>query len=132
MAKDLMVTLEDKPGEGARLGEALGSAGVNIEGMTAMAYQGRGIVHLLVEDPAAARTAIEGSGITVEAETDVIVSPPMSDTDVDAPGRFGEMARALAGAGINITLGYIASRNRVVLATSDNPRAMEILQQAMM
>jgi hypothetical protein len=132
MAKDLMVSLEDKPGEGARLGEALGSAGVNIEGMTAMAYQGRGIVHLLVEDAAAARSAIEDAGITVEAETDVIVSPPMSDADVDSPGRFGEMARTLADAEINITLGYMASKNRVVLATSDNPRAMEILQQAMM
>jgi hypothetical protein len=132
MAKDLMVSLQDKPGEGARLGEALGNAGVNIEGMTAMVLEGRGIVHLLVEDAGAARAAIEGAGIEVEGETEVIVGPPMADTDVDTPGQFGKMARVLADAGINVTLGYMATKNRVVLATSDNARAMEILQQAMM
>jgi hypothetical protein len=132
MTKDLTVSLEDKPGEGARLGEALGNAGVNIEGMTAMVLEGRGIVHLLVEDAGPARAAIEGAGIEVEGETEVIVGPPMPDTDVDTPGQFGKMARVLADEGINITLGYMATKNRVVLATSDNARAMEILQQAMM
>lgn len=131
MSTDLTVSLEDSPGEGARLGEALGAAGVNIEGMTAVVHEGRGIVHLLVEDAAAARGAIEGAGIKVEGETDVIVSPPLSEAEMDAPGRFGAMARALADAGVNITLGYTASRNRVVLGTSDNARAMEILQALM-
>jgi hypothetical protein len=132
MARDLTVSLEDKPGEGARLGEALGNAGVNIEGMTAMVHEGRGIVHLLVEDAGAARSAIEGAGIKVEGETDVIVGPTLPDTVVDTPGQFGKIARALADAGINITLGYMATKSRSVLATSDNARAMEILQRAMM
>lgn len=131
MATDLTISLEDRPGEGARLGETLGGAGVNIGGMTAMVHEGRGIVHLLVEDAAGARAALEGAGIKVEGETDVIVSPPLSDADVDTPGRFGTMARALADAGINITLGYMASKNRVVLGTSDNARAMEVLQALM-
>ncbi len=132
MAKDLTVSLEDKPGEGARLGEALGNAGMNIEGMTAIVFEGRGIVHLLVQDAGAARAAIEGAGIKVEGETDVIVGPPLPDTDVDTPGQFGKMARVLADAGINVTLGYMATKSRIVLGTSDNARAMEILQQAMM
>ncbi|KRE31045.1 hypothetical protein [Agromyces sp. Soil535] len=131
MAKDLLVTLEDKPGEGARLGEALGNAGVNIEGLCAVVDAGKGIVHVLVEDVAGARAALDGAGIKVEGETDVIVSPPMSETDVDKPGQFGAMARAVADAGINITLGYMASRNRVVLATSDNARAQQLLQSMM-
>lgn len=131
MSKDLLVTLEDKPGEGARLGEALGNAGINIEGLCAVVYEGKGIVHVLVEDVAGARAALEGAGITVDAETDVIVGPSMTDTDVDKPGQFGAMARAVADAGINVTLGYLASRNRVVLATSDNPRAQELLQSMM-
>jgi hypothetical protein len=131
MAKDLLVTLEDTPGEAARFGEALGNAGTNIEGLCAVVREGKGTVHVLVEDVAGARAALDGAGITVEAETDVIVSPPMSDTDVDTPGRFGMMARALADAGINITLGYTASRNRVVLATSDNSRAQQLLQSMM-
>ena len=69
--------------------------------------------------------------MTVDAETDVLVSPALSEPDLDTPGRFGAMARALADAGINISLVYVASRNRVVLATSDNQRATQLLQSMM-
>ena len=127
MAKDLLVTLTDQPGEGARLGEALGNAGVNIEGLCAIMHDGRADVHVLVDDAAQARAALEGAGIAVQAETEVIVSPALPEPDVDTPGRFGAMARALSDAGINITLAYVASRNRVVLATSDNQRATQLL-----
>ena len=78
MAKDLLVSLDDMPGEGARLGEALGNAGVNIEGLCAVSGEGRSAVHILVEDAAGARAALEGAGITVDAETDVLVSPALS------------------------------------------------------
>lgn len=131
MSKDLLVTLEDTPGTGARFGEALGNAGINIEGLCAVEHEGKDIVHVLVEDGAGARAALDDAGITVERETDVIVGPPMTDTDVDKPGQFAAMARALADAGINITLVYMASKNRVVFATSDNPRAQEVLQSTM-
>lgn len=131
MAKDLLVTLEDQPGEGARLGEALGRAGVNIEGLCATMEGGKGTVHILVEDVAGAMDALEGAGLTVRAVTNVLVSPALPDPDMDTPGRFGEMARALADAGINITLVYVASRNRVVLATDDNQRATRLLQSMM-
>lgn len=131
MAKDLLVTLEDQPGEGARLGEALGNAGVNIEGLCALMEGGRGAVHILVDDVAGARAALEQAGIAVDAETDVIVSPALPEPDLDTPGVFGGMARALAEAGINISLVYIASRNRVVLATDDNQQATRLLQSMM-
>ncbi|MEV1131208.1 hypothetical protein [Agromyces sp. NPDC049794] len=131
MAKDLLVTLKDVPGEGARLGEALGNAGVNIEGLCAIMEGGTGAVHILVNDVAGAKAALEGAGIAVEAETDVLVSPALPGPDVDTPGRFGAMARALADAGINISLVYVAARNRVVLATSDNQRATQLLQSMM-
>lgn len=131
MAKDLLVTLKDQPGEGARLGEALGNAGVNIEGLCAFMDGETGVVHVLVEDVAGATAALEGAGITVDAVTDVIVSPHLPEPDIDTPGRFGAMARAIAEAGINITLAYVASRNRVVLATSDNQRATQLLQSMM-
>lgn len=131
MAKDLLVTLEDQPGEGARLGEALGDSGVNIEGICAFIEGGTASVHVLVDDVAGAKSALAGVGITVDAETDVIVSPALPDPDLDTPGVFGGMARALAEAGINISLVYVASRNRVVLATSDNQRATQLLQSMM-
>ena len=63
MAKDLKVTLTDQPGEGARLGEALGNAGVNIEGLCAIMDGGMANVHVLVDDVAGARAALEGAGM---------------------------------------------------------------------
>ena len=131
MAKDLAITLEDRPGEGARLGEALGNAGVNIEGFCAIMDGGKGTVHVLVDDVAGATTALEAAGLTVASVTDVIVSPALPDPDVDTPGILGGMTRALADSGINISLAYVASRNRVVLATDDNQRATQLLQSMM-
>ena len=92
---------------------------------------GKGTVHVLVEDAAGARAALDGAGISVDAVTDVIVSPALPDPDVDTPGILGGMTRALADAGINISLAYVATSNRVVLATSDNQRATQLLQSMM-
>lgn len=131
MAKDLLVTLEDQPGEGARLGEALGRAGVNIEGLCAIMEGGRGAVHILIDDVEGAKAALASVSIRVDAETDVIVSPALPEPELDTPGVFGGMARALAEAGINISLVYVASRNRIVLATSDNQKATQLLQTMM-
>jgi hypothetical protein len=64
MAIDLAMTVEDKPGELASLGEATGRAGINIEGVCCFSCQGRFVVHLLVDDAATARQAIEGVGYT--------------------------------------------------------------------
>jgi hypothetical protein len=124
--KDLTVSLEDRPGELARLGEALGGAGVNIEGLTVVSFEGRAIGHVLVEDGAAARTALEGAGITVEGETEPIVSE-LPEGQVDQPGVVGQMARAMAEAGVNIQVVYLATKNRAVAVTSDNAKARAAL-----
>jgi hypothetical protein len=126
MAKDLLVTLEDRPGTLADLGEALGNAGINIEGLCGITDEGRGLIHVLVEDAAGARHALEAAGIKVEGETDVIVGDVPGD--VDTPGTMGAMARKVADAGINVNLVYLATKNRTVVATSDNARAIEVLQ----
>ena len=117
MAKDLLVTLEDRPGALASVGETLGSAGINIEGLAGFGDQGRGLVHLLVEDVAAARAALEGAGIKVDGESDVIVLP-MTD-DVGTPGALGRQARKVADAGVNLRFLYVATGDRVVIGADD-------------
>jgi len=124
--KDLTVSLEDRPGELARLGETLGKAGINIEGLCAVSSEGRSIIHLLVADAAATRTALEGAGIKVEGEADPLVAEFPAD-QVDRPGSMGEMARAVADAGVNIKVVYLATRNRGVMVTSDNAKAKAAL-----
>jgi hypothetical protein len=124
--KDLTVSLEDRPGTLADLGEALGKAGINLEGLTVVAFEGRAIGHLLVQDAAAARTALEGAGIKVEGEADPLVSEIPSGQE-DQPGVVGTMARAMADAGVNIQVVYLATKNRAVAVTSDNAKARQAL-----
>ncbi|HEY3214339.1 MAG TPA: ACT domain-containing protein [Actinomycetota bacterium] len=124
--KDLTVSLEDRPGTLADLGEALGKAGINIEGLCAVSSEGRAIVHLLIEDAAAARAALEGAGIKVEGEAEPLVSEFPADR-VDRPGAMGEMARAMANGGVNIQVVYLATKNRSVAVTSDNAKARQAL-----
>jgi hypothetical protein len=126
--KDLTVSLEDRPGTLATLGESLGAAGVNIEGLTVVSFEGRAIAHVLVEDAAAARTALEGAGIKVEGESDPLVQDLPSD-QVDQPGVVGQMARAMADAGVNIQVVYLATKNRAVAITSDNAKALQALRR---
>ncbi len=126
MATDLLVVLEDQPGELARVGEALGNAGVNIEGMAGFGFEGRGIVHLLVEDASAARSALESVGVGVSRESDPMVMDLSSDA-VSRPGELGRMARAIADAGVNFEAVYLATGNRAVAVTSDNDKARTAL-----
>lgn len=122
MAKDLTIALEDRPGIVAELGEALGGAGINIEGFCGYASGGQGIVHLLVEDAGAARGALEGAGFTVQDERDVVV------IDVeDRPGALGVIARRISNAEVNLNLAYLATNTRVVLGAED----LEKLRAAM-
>jgi hypothetical protein len=125
MAKDLTVILQDRPGELARLGDATGEAGLNIQGMCAMTGEGRGVIHLLLEDgdAARARDALEAAGMGVADQRDVLV------VDVeDRPGTLGELARRLAEANVNIELVYTTFGGiKLVVATDDLDSAREAL-----
>jgi hypothetical protein len=120
--KDLTFTVEDRPGQLAAIGEALGNAGINIEGSFSFTWDGRGWVHLLVDDATAARNALEGTGWKFEGEADAIVV----DAD-DRPGTLGQFCRRIAEAGINIQWCYVASRSRLVFCTADNTAARAAL-----
>jgi hypothetical protein len=99
--KDLTVILEDRPGALADLGDATGGANINIEGMCATTGGGKGEVHILVEDEAATREALEGAGMEVSGESDVLV------IDVeDRPGTMAAVARKIGDAGANIEFAY--------------------------
>ena len=111
---DLTVTLEDKPGTLARLGETLGNAGVNIEGLCGMPIGGEGVLHLVVEDAQAARGALSAAGIACGAEREVEVI-----SMIDEPGEFGRHMRRIGEAGVNIDLAYLATNTRVVLGSPD-------------
>jgi hypothetical protein len=126
MACDLTVILADEPGELARLGEVTGMAGANIRGLAAFTGQNRGVIHLLFDDEhvARAREAIEGAGLGIADEREVLVV----DVD-DRPGSLGELARELAEANVNIELAYTTFGGvRIVIATDDLEAARAALE----
>jgi hypothetical protein len=117
MPTDLTVTgFEDKPGVSAAIGEALGNAGVNVDGGFGSGKLGE--IHVLVDDAAAARSAIEAAGFTVGGEAEAFVVEA-----ANSPGELGRSARKLADAGVNIVSHYIASNNRLVFVPDDAEKA---------
>jgi hypothetical protein len=125
MATDLTISTDDRPGGLASVGEALGNAGINIEGLCGLGMEGRGIIHVCVQDGAAARQALEGAGLKVEGEAAAILGAPIEGAD--KPGMLGVMARQIADAGINIRAAYVATNNRAVMVTDDNAKLMELM-----
>jgi hypothetical protein len=127
MATDLTVVLDDRAGQLAHMGEALGDAGVNIEGFCATTDDGTGIVHVLVENAMVAQNALILADIKVEGEADAVVID-LTAEEAATPGALGRVAGRVATAGINISVAYLATRDRAVLVTSDNEKAREALQ----
>lgn len=120
--QDLVVNLENKPGAMAQLGEVLGNAGINIEGVCGLAGDDWSAVHVLVASAQEARSALEEVGITCGDEREVEVIAVM-----DQPGEMGRHLRKVADAGINVDLVYMATSTRIVLGSSD----MEGLRSAL-
>jgi hypothetical protein len=125
MATDLTITVEDRPGGLASVGEVLGAAGINIEGLLGIGMEGRGIIHVCVQDGMAARKALEDAGLKVEGESEAILGEPVPGAD--QAGTMGPMARQIAGAGVNVRAVYLATNSRVVMVTDDNAKVMQMM-----
>jgi hypothetical protein len=123
MPTDLTVVLDDHPGKLADIGEATGKAGINIDGICAVTGDGKGFIHLLVEDAEKARAALEDAGVDVADEREAVV------VDLhDKPGVLGEIARDLAEAGVSVDVAYtIFSGVRLVIVTEDTEKARAAL-----
>lgn len=113
--QDLAIALDNRPGALAEMGDALGRAGVSVEGGGAFVVDGKGIAHFLFSDGTAARRALEAAGIRVVAERDVLVQR-LHQTE---PGQLGKIARRMAEAGVNIEILYSDHDHRLILVVDD-------------
>ena len=123
--KDLAIALDNRPGALAEMGEALGKAGVSVEGGGAWVVDGKGVAHFLFEDSAAARRALEAKGIKVMAERDVVVQRLKQGV----PGQLGKLARRMGDAGINIEVMYSDHDNQLILVVDDIEKARVISRE---
>lgn len=118
--KDLSIVLENRPGALAEMGEALGAAGVSVEGGGVFVVNGAGVAHFLVADGDvdAARTALHGAGIRLVAVNEVLVQKLRQDE----PGQLGKIARRMAEAGVNIEVQYSDHDHQLILVVDDVER----------
>ena len=115
LSADLAVTLsEDRPGSLAKAIGAVSAAGINIDGYTEM----NGVVHVLTTDLPSARKCLNEAGFRVVQQQQVALVPVE-----DQPGAAAKVFQRIAEAHINVRYTYLASRNRLVIA-SDNPQAI--------
>jgi hypothetical protein len=120
VATDLAVELnEDRPGLLARAAESIASGGLNLDGFAEV----EGRLHILTRDPRTARLALETAGMRVCAEEQVVVLQME-----DRPGVAAKIFRTLAEGGLSVQYTYIASGNRVVIATEDPQKALRLLE----
>jgi|SRR5215470_10576062 len=122
--RDISIRLEDRPGSLARLGEALGGAGVSIEGGGAFAIGGAGIAHFLVEDARKARAALAAAGLEVLEDREVL----MQRLDQGTPGQLGKLCRRMAEAGVNIEVLYSDHANQLILVVDDVEQGRRVSQ----
>jgi hypothetical protein len=120
MAIEFEVVLDDRPGTLARVGGALGEAGVNVEAIQGMSRDEKSIVHFVPDDPSAAARALEAAALPFRTREVLVVEV------LDEPGVLGQVALVMAHAGINIDSVYVTTRGRVILGVDDLDGAIQV------
>jgi hypothetical protein len=120
--KDLAIALDNRPGALADMGEALGKAGVSVEGGGVWVVDGKAVAHFLFENGSAARKALEAKGIRVLAEREVVVQRLKQEV----PGQLGKLARRMGDAGINIEVMYSDHNNQLILVVDNVEKARAV------
>ena len=120
--KDLAIELQNRPGALAEMGEALGRAGVSVEGGGAFVVSGNGVAHFLFVDGGAARRALEAAGIRVLDEREVLVQR----LNQDEPGQLGKISRRMAEAGVNIEVIYSDHEHQLILVVDDLAKGRKV------
>lgn len=123
-----IVELENRPGELARLAEAVGQRGINITAIAAVTSGTAGGIGLLTNDEAGTREALQAAGISVREIGLVSVSLE------HRAGTLAEVARRLADAGVNVELilatGMSGSNVSIALGVDDVEAAQRVVGQS--
>jgi hypothetical protein len=119
--KEFKVFVKDKPGELARVTEALAEHAVNIRAIASEGGHENSFLRIVTSDVATTEKAFKLAGIKHEASDLLTVEL------IDRPGELAKIARRLARAGVNVESIYIlGSKNgktEVGMVVSDMEKA---------
>ena len=123
-----LVDLKNKPGELARVAEAIAAKGVNITGISGATCGDSGRAAIMTADDATTKAALTESGFTY-------TQLEATDTALrQEPGTLAKATRRLADAGINVEallpIGMEGNEVHVAFVTSDAAKARQVLSSA--
>lgn len=100
--KQFEITLEDKPGELAKLATQISN--INIRNMTVTTGGGEGSIRLITMDEEATRSTLKSAGVDFTEDNIILVELQ------NKPGQLAKLAKRLGDAGINIVALYLIDR----------------------
>ncbi len=127
MTLEFEVYVQNKPGDVARVAEALGRNSVNIRGISTDLGPNKPMIRLVTDDESSARNALKGANLDFSEREVIIVGLP------DRPGELAKVTKALAKSGVNIEslyiLGAMSSVEQIALVADQMGRAREVLSR---
>lgn len=124
-----IVELENRPGELARVTEAIAQKAINILGFSGATCGDTGSIVLLTNDEAGTRSALAAAGCKAR-EVEMVVA-----SLAHQPGTLAAVARRLADAGVNIEaalpIGMDGGNVSVAFATDNPMKAREAIGDKM-
>jgi hypothetical protein len=122
-----IVDLSNRPGEFARVAEAVAVAELDITEFCGATWDESGSMVLTTNDAPATRLALESAGCTYREAELVVATMP------NRPGSLAMLTRALADAGVNVEaampVGGSEGKVQVAFATNDPAKASEALSE---
>ncbi len=115
MAVDIVIEVENKPGELAKLAAAVSDAGVNLAAATFTGTGDSAQLHILVKHAEPVRHALAITHADLHPVEREVVVVEMGEN----PALLGDLAREIGDAGVNIDTVYVATNNRVVFHSTD-------------
>lgn len=119
----LYVKLENRPGTLNRAAKALGDNRINIDALSLETVGNGGYVRIVTPRFREAIEALRSNGIEAYESPALIVSVP------NRPSELAHATGDLASSGINVEGMITTTDGRVVIRTSDNDRAAQILRK---
>ena len=122
VAADLAVTLpEDRPGMLAKAIGCVSAAHINIDGYAEIG----GVVHVLSPELKRTHDCLLEAGFKIVQEQQVVLVPVS-----DQPGAAARVFQQIAERHINVKYSYLATRNRLVIATDHPEEVVASLNRA--
>lgn len=124
--KEFKVFVQDKPGELARVTEALASGPVNIRAIASEFGNDRPFFRIVTNDATTTERALKNAGLEFKLQDVINIEL------LDRPGELAKIAKRLARAGVNVESIYILGtkngKTEMALNVSDAVKALEILK----